>query len=306
MRLAEPRPDQGTAVRRGSAGLRWGERRRHRHRHRRRHRHRYRHRHRHRPREAPCSVMHADDALQGELRPAAPGAGSRGCSPRWHTAPPAGGRPLPTPPPRGRRRAAAEPRGGGGGGATSGFVKDRPEVKPGKRPAAAPSPPPARPPAGGGALPWQPCCARRGHPFPSLPFLRSPPFRPRHAASPPAHQPASAGRHRSLAQAGMGRRPRPAPPRPRDRPARAGPALRAPRWAPGEAAGDAASGTGGTPALRGEHSLIPVKGPIALLVAPRLRLVAQRGHRDLELLGAPQPLRPLETVTMSPAGDSRC
>lgn len=143
---------------------------------------------------------------------------------------------------------------------------------PRSNPASAPPRPPPRrrppacPPAGGGALPWQPCCARRGHPFPSLPFLRSPPFRPRHAASPPAHQPASAGRHRSLAQGGMGRRPRPAPPRPRDRPARSGPALRAPRWAPGEAPGDAASG--GTPALRGEHRLIPMKGPVALLVAP--------------------------------------
>lgn len=156
-----------------------------------------------------------------------------------------GGRPLPTsrspgaggerPPSREEEEEEAPP---------SGFVKDRPEVTPGNRPAAAPSPRPAcRPPAAGGALPWQPCCARRGHPFPSLPFLRSPPFRPRHAASPPAHQPASAGRHRSLSQARTGRRPRPAPPRPRDRPARSGPAPQAPRWAPGEAAGDAASGT---------------------------------------------------------------
>lgn len=217
------------------------------------------------------------------------------------TAPPAGGPP------------AAHPPLAGAGGERPPTREEEEEAPPrlssrtGPRsnPAAAPPRPlPRRPPAGGGALPWQPCCARRGHPFPSLPFLRSPPFRPRHAASPPAHQPAGAGRHRSLSQAGMGRRPRPAPPRPRDRQARSGGALRAPRWAPDEAAGGAASGTGGTPALRGEHRLIPVKGPVGLPVAPRLRLAAQHGRS--EPLGAPQPVRPLGTVSMSAVGDSRC
>lgn len=105
--------------------------------------------------------------------------------------------------PRGRRSAAARRRRR----PPLSFAKDGPEVTAGSRPPPAAAPSPPRPPPPAARLTPRARCPparRRGltlaamlcpaQPPPSLPSL---PFRPRQAASPPAHQPASAGRHRS-------------------------------------------------------------------------------------------------------------
>lgn len=217
-----------------------------------------------------------DDAWQGERRPAAPGAGSCGSSPRWHTAPPPGGRPLPT------------SRSPGAGGERPPSREEEEEAPrrvssrtgPRSNPATSPPrplprrPPPARPPA---AVPYLGSHAVPGAATPSRPFPSSAPLPsdrgaqlPRLRTSPPA--PAVTARsHRQ----GRGA----APARPRRGPVIAGTARTGPviaRHGPDRPRGLRAARRARrremrprAPALRGELRLTAVKGPAALLAPPR-------------------------------------
>lgn len=154
------------------------------------------------------------------------------------------------------------------------------------------------------------CPAR---PPPSRPFPSSPPLPslPTAAGSFPACAPARQRRPSPLSQARTGRsaptahwlypaRPGCGPP---DRPARPDPTrphgLRAEA---GEAAGDAASGSGGARAFRGRHRLTPTRGPVTSggLAA------SEPPQRDPEPSGALQPLRPCQPLLTRAVNLGRC